>query len=114
VTGGKANGQWDLEAAAAAAEAEADSVPFTFAYKGASYSVPAMKRWPAAALAALREGDLASALTMLLGADGYAGLVGAGLTIGELEVLFDKIAAASGLGSLPNSGPPARRVSIPT
>jgi hypothetical protein len=114
VTGAKANGQWDLEAAAAAAEAEADSVPFDFAYKGASYTLPPMKRWPASALTALRDGDLAAALTLLLGVDGYEGLTGAGLTIGELEVLFDKIAAASGLGGLPNSGPPARRVTTRT
>jgi len=111
VTGNKANGQWDLEAAAAAAADEADLVPFAFAYKGSAYSIPAMKQWPAKVLAALREGDMATALTELLGPDSYAALTEAGLTVGELETLFDKVASVSGLGSLPNSSAPARPVS---
>lgn len=109
MTGNKANGQWDLEAAADAALAEQQLVPFTFAYKGASYTAPPMKKWPASALAALAGGDLFGALQAVLGDEDGAALLGAGLTLGELEVLFDKLAADAGLGSLPNSGPPALR-----
>jgi hypothetical protein len=108
VTAGKAsaNGQWDLAAAAEAAASEQDLVPFTFAYKGKSYTIPAMKRWPARALAALGKGDLAAALTEVLGED-YEGLMDAGLTVGELETLFDKVANVAGLDTLPNSSRPA-------
>jgi len=111
VTGNKANGQWDLEAAAEAAASEADLEPFAFAYKGSTYTVPAMKRWPARVLSALRDGDMASALTELLGPEDYQALMDAGLSVGELETLFDKVASVSGLGSLPNSSQPARPVS---
>ena len=69
-----------------------------------------MKRWPAKALVALSRGDLAAALTIVMGEDDYNGLFDAGLMVGELELLFDKIAAASGLESLPNSSQPARPV----
>ena len=47
MTGASANGDGllDLEAASAAAATEAEGRPFTFAYKGARYEVPAMAGW---------------------------------------------------------------------
>lgn len=108
------DGKFDLESAAAAAAAELQAVPFVFTYKGASYSVPPMKTWPVDVLPALRDGDLGLALPRLLGDESYSALTEAGLTLGELEILFDKIAAASGMESLPNSSPPRRRASTRT
>lgn len=99
---------FDLEAAAQAAAAEAKAAPFNFTYKGNDYTVPPMKSWPAKALPALRDGDLDTALPLVLGDDAYVKLTEAGLTVGELELLFDKIANAGGLGDLPNSSPPRR------
>ncbi len=100
-------GVWDLAVAAEAAASELDLAPFAFAYQDSTYTIPHMKRWPARALAALGKGDLATALTEVLGED-YENLMNAGLTVGELETLFDKVAAVSGLDSLPNSSQPAR------
>lgn len=99
---------FDLEVAAKAAAAEADATPFEFSYKGDRYTVAPMKSWPTKALSALRDGDLDTALPLVLGADAYARLTDAGLTVRELELLFDKIADESGMGDLKNSSPPRR------
>lgn len=116
MSGPSANGRaepFDLQSAAdaAAAEAEGRSFPFTFA--GASYTVPPPTAWPISALRALGDGDLEAALTTLLGGDTFAELADAGLTIGGLNVLFERIAADSGM-TLPNSPPPARRAGTRT
>jgi hypothetical protein len=111
---GSENGRsvWDLgEAAAAAAAAEAEAVPFTFAYKGRSYEVPPMAEWPVAALRAIAQGDLDAALGTLLGEKTYDGLCAAGLNVGQLNQLFDRLSKESGLGGTPNSPPPRRRAS---
>jgi hypothetical protein len=116
VTGNPANGKaepFDLEAAAAAATAEAGgrNVPFGFTYKGRAYELPPMTTWPLQALRSIGTGDLDSALAMLLGEEVYGDLAGAGLRLGDLNVLFEAAAKAAGAGSLPNSRPPRRRAS---
>jgi hypothetical protein len=118
-----ANGKataWDLEKAAAAAAREAGEVPFVFAYKGTTYKVPPSGKWPAEALDRLAEGELGPALAELLGQDAYAGMKKAGLNLGEINTLFEKIAAAEGMEAVPNrpagrnSPPPRKRVSTRT
>jgi len=100
---------FDLEAAANARLAEAEAAPFAFTYHGKSYSVPPATVWPLAALRLVGRGELDQALPMLLGAVAYEQLSEAGLTLGELNTLFEGIAARYGLDSLPNSKPPQRR-----
>lgn len=117
MTGASANGRaakpFDLEAASRAAATEASSTPFAFTYKGTDYAMPPSREWSVAALGALAAGDLPGALADLLG-DDYAGLMAAGLNLGELETLFEAVAEASGLTSLPNSARPALPVSTRT
>lgn len=118
MAGNAANGKtpavFDLEAASLAATNEAEAVPFAFTYKGQSYEVPPSTTWPISALRAISAGDLDGALPELLGAEQYEQLAASGLRVGELSILFERIAAHSGLGSLPNSGPPQRHVSTRT
>jgi hypothetical protein len=117
VTRASANGRpepFDLEAAAQAAAAEAEALPFAFTYRGASYQVPPMTAWPISALRALASGNLDAALGELLGADAYEALADAGLKVGDLNVLFDKIGAEAGMGSLPNSPAQPRPASTRT
>jgi hypothetical protein len=103
---------WDLESAARAAEAEAGPpVPFPFTYKGEKYEIAPMARWPVKALSAVSSGDLDTALALLLGDEAYDKLAEAGLDFGQMNALFDKLAADGGMGNLPNSGPPPRRSS---
>jgi hypothetical protein len=100
VTTPEANGQgvWDLEVAAKAAADEAGPrVPFTFAYKGEQYTVPPMAEWSLATLRQVARGEFDLALPDLLGDDGYEALTDAGMTVGELTALFDKVAGESGL-----------------
>ena len=96
------HGEFDLEAAAAASAAEADAQPFAFTFHGKSYAVPPSASWPVAALRAVSNGDLETGLAVLLGQDVFDGLCDDGLTIGALNVLFERIGADAGL-SLPNS-----------
>jgi hypothetical protein len=116
VTGNHANGKFDLEAAAKAKAAASESMgaPFAFTYKGTDYQVPPSREWSMAALERLASGDLAGALTELLGEETYGQLRDKGLTLGELEALFEQVAAASGMETLPNSRAPVRRVSTRT
>jgi hypothetical protein len=100
-------GTFDLAVAAEAAAAEAALTPFAFAYKGKSYTVPPMREWPVSALRAVARGDFDSALPDLLGAEAYDELCDAGLKVGELTALFDKVAEVAGMEALPNSKQPA-------
>lgn len=116
MTGPSANGRaepFDLESAAAAAAAEAEGRSFAFTFRGASYTVPPPTAWPISALRALADGELEAALTVLLGGEVFGQLADAGLTIGGLNVLFERIAADSGM-SLPNSRAPAARAGTRT
>jgi hypothetical protein len=116
VTGAaSANGQppalFDLEAAALAAEAE--STPFAFVYKGHDYAVPPARVWPLSALRQIALGNLEAALPVLLGPDAFDQLTLDGLTLGELNLLFEQLGKQQGL-DLPNSGPRAQRGSTRT
>jgi hypothetical protein len=97
---------FDLEAAAAAANAEAAPFPFTF--KGQSYELPAQTSWPVSALTALARGELDTALQVLLGEDQYERLMLAGITVGQLNALFEGVAKSAGVENLPNFAKPAR------
>jgi hypothetical protein len=103
-----ANGHnvWDLEKAAAAAAREAGEVPFVFTYKGKTYKVPPSGKWPAEALDRLAEGELGPALASLLGDEAYTGMKKAGLNLGEINTLFERIANAEGMQAVPNPPPP--------
>jgi hypothetical protein len=70
--------------------------------------VPPGRSWPVSALSALAAGELETALGELLGAETYAQLAKAGLTVGELNALFSAVGVSAGFPSLPNSRPPAR------
>jgi len=114
---GAANGQrkgFDLDKAAAAAMAEVKPEPFLFTYKGSSYSVPPAQSWPLEAQSLIGQGELERALVMLLGREAYDQLVSAGITVGELTVLFEAVGEAAGVGGLPNSPQPARAGLTPT
>lgn len=106
MTGNRANGKFDLGAAADAAAAEADEQPFAFTFRGADYLVPPMNQWGISALRSLSAGNLDAALGDLLGEDAYTALADAGLKVGDLNVLFDKIAADAGMAGLGNSPAP--------
>jgi hypothetical protein len=113
VAGAAGNGRiFDLGAAAASGTGEAD--PFPFTYKGKSYAVPPSTAWPLRVQRLLGEGDLAVAISELLGADTARQLEDDGITLGELEILFTEVGRAAGVGGLPNSPPPARRASTRT
>jgi hypothetical protein len=101
------NGRFDLDAAAAAAVAESEPAPFLFSYKGADYEVPPATSWPLEAQSLIGKGELERALVMLLGQEPYERLVAAGMTVGELNVLFTAVGEAAGMGDLPNLSPPA-------
>jgi hypothetical protein len=105
------NGHFDLSAAAAAAIAEALGRPFHFAYKGELYELPNQKTWPLGAMADIGETGDIQAFMSAIGAkdDTYERLVDAGLCVGELNVLIEEASKDAGVGSLPNSKPPARR-----
>jgi hypothetical protein len=102
------NGLWDLEAAARGAASEAESAPFAFKYKNEEYTIPPMRDWPVRATVDVMNGDFGAALPELLGEAAFDKLTAAGLTVGEMTALFDKMAADAGMGGLPNSSPPAR------
>jgi len=117
VTAPSANGQgtrFDLDAASAAALAEAKPVPFAFTYHGAEYEVPAAVLWPLEIQALIAAGEIDKALPKLLGPQQYDALIAAGITVGELSVLFQAVGEAAGVGGLGNLSAPAQRGSIPT
>jgi hypothetical protein len=114
MSGAASNGRFDLDAAALAAAAETAPVPFLFTYKGEDYSVPPATSWPLEAQALVASGDLDRALTSLLGAESYARLLKAGMTVGELNILFTAVGEAAGVESLPNLSAPAAHGSTPT
>jgi hypothetical protein len=107
---GAQNGRIDLKAAAAAAGD--DSAPFQFTYDGAEYELPPQTSWPVKAIRQLGRGDLEEALTSLLGEKAFIGLADAGMTLGEMNKLFELAAEAAGVGDLPNSS--RRRRPAPT
>jgi len=108
---GAANGRpaFDLDAAAAKAAAdEGGAVPFAFTFRGQDYEAPPAMAWPLRAQRLIAKGELEPALGLLLGDEQYDRLVEAGMTVGDLTVLFEAIGEAAGTGGLGNSPPPAR------
>ena len=114
MTGAATNGRFDLSAAAAAAAAESKAEPFLFTYKGADYEIPPATSWPLSAQAQIAAGELEAALTGLLGEAAYRGLIGAGMTVGELNILFTEVGRAAGMEDLPNLPPRAQPASTQT
>lgn len=100
---------FDLDAAAKAAADEAERVPFRFTFHGDAYEMPNQRDWPVAAVRAFGSGDLETALEQICGEAVLNKLTAAGLTLGELNLLFDEASKAAGFGDLPNSPPPPRR-----
>jgi len=113
---GAANGRhpFDLDAATAAAAAESKPVPFLFTYKGENYAIPPATAWPLEAQARIGRGELEAALVMLLTQDAYDRLLAAGMTVGDLTVLFEAVGQTAGVGGLGNSPRPARAGSNPS
>jgi hypothetical protein len=93
----------------AAAGLEAVAAPFRFRYKDKDYELPPQKQWPMSALRALSRGDLDEAMPQIIGS-GYDELLAAGLTVGELNTLMDKVAEQSGMEPQ-DFTPPRPRVS---
>lgn len=102
---------FNLDEAARAAADEAAGLPFRFTYKGESYDMPNQREWSLVALRAFAAGDLEAALEQIMGEAALNRLTNAGLTLGELGVLFEEASRVAGFGNLPNSGPPPRRAS---
>jgi hypothetical protein len=100
---------FDLDAAVAAAAKEADRTPFRFTWHGEDYEMPNQSLWPLAAIRAFATGDLDAALEGIMGEASVNKLTAAGFTLGALEKLFDEAGQQSGMGNLPNSGPPPAR-----
>lgn len=105
-------GAFDLAAAAQAAEG--DVTPFRFTYAGTEYELPPQNRWRISALAKISNGLLDEALSELLGAQQYRELADAGLTVSELNALFEEASKRAGLGDLPNSPRPQQPASTQT
>ncbi len=99
---------FDLDAAAEAAAREATREPMTFTFHGESYTIPNQADWPMVTVRAFAAGELDSALESLIGEADLNRLTNAGITLGELTLLFEEAAKRAGVGNLPNSGPPAR------
>lgn len=115
MTRAPANGaRFDLDAASAAALADTRPTPFAFTYHETDYEIPAAVLWPLEVQSLIAKGELETALTMLLGGDVYARLMSAGITVGELSVLFQAVGEAAGVGGLGNLSAPARRDSTRT
>jgi hypothetical protein len=134
--------KFDLDAAAAAAAEGDGAAPFEFTFRGGSYKLPPVSRWPLRAqhllLSAFEESEpvpgespeeaearttaaglaaaaaLEKALRLLLGPDQTEQLYDAGITAADLGVLFEAAAAAAGLGNLPNSSAPSPPASTRT
>jgi len=110
-----ANGQpFDLDAAVKAARAESKPVPFSFTYHGQSYTVPPANDWPLEGQALIGAGDVDGGMRLILGAETYQALSAAGMTMGELTILLEKVGETAGVGGLGNSSEPAGRASTRT
>jgi hypothetical protein len=105
-----ANGQqpFDLDVAAEAALTDVQRRPFPFKYKGEPYEMPNAAQWPLEAQDLIGRGELHRAFAMLLGDETYKRLMNAGMNMGELTVLFQKVSEITGLSSLPNLPAPAQ------
>lgn len=105
---------FDLDAARLAA-AEGDGYAgFDFSFHEEKYHLPGMKAWPLQAQEELAEGRLSQVLRLVMGKEDFDRLLAAGLTLGDLNLLFDELGRASGAGDLGNSEASAPPDSTPT
>lgn len=100
---------FNLDAAAEAAASEADREPFRFTFKGEQYEMPNQAQWPLSALRAFAAGELDAALEGIMGEAAVNRLTSAGMTLGELNALFDEAGRQAGMGDGQNFGPQQRR-----
>jgi hypothetical protein len=100
---------FDLDAAVAAAASEAEREPFRFTFKGEAYEMPNQAEWPLSALRAFAAGELDAALEGIMGEAAVNRLTSAGMTLGDLNALFDEAGRAAGMGDGGNFGPPPQR-----
>jgi hypothetical protein len=114
MTGAAEARPFDLDQAAAAAAATQEADPFAFTYHGVTYEVPPSTAWPLQTQALIGQGELGDALVLLLGQEQFDQLCAAGITMGEINVLFTAVGEAAGMGGLPNSRQPAQPGSTQT
>jgi hypothetical protein len=88
---------FDLDAARAARR-EAETETFTFKWDGAVYSCLPAKEWPITVTARLAEGDLVSAIQLILGEDAEAFLA-TNPSVGDVESLMDALATFAGFNN---------------
>jgi ATP adenylyltransferase/5',5'''-P-1,P-4-tetraphosphate phosphorylase II len=101
---------FDLTAARASRREASGANPFVFSWDGKEHTVAPSKEWPVEAVSLLTDGEVVAALQMILTPQVYKSLKG--LTIGDVEVLFNALAEHEGL-SLGNSSPRASRGTAP-
>ena len=97
-----------------AALSDVQRLPFPFKYKGKPYTMPNAAQWPLEAQELIGRQELHRAFAMLLGDETYRELMQAGMTMGELTVLFQKVSELTAMGGLGNSSEPVPQGSTRT
>ena len=97
---------FDLTAARAARREASDSSPFVFSWDGVEHVVAPSKEWPVEAVSLMSDGAIDEALRIILTPEVYDSMEG--LTVGDVETLFNALSAHEGL-SAGNSSPRALR-----
>lgn len=83
--------------AARAARLEALSEQFTFTWNGQEFALPTPKEWPIEVVALLAKADIAAALEMLLGTEGYADFLKGKPTLADIEGIFGAVSEWQGM-----------------
>ncbi|MGZ0151874.1 hypothetical protein ACXJJ3_32780 [Kribbella sp. WER1] len=78
-----------------AKQAEAQGESIVFEYAGTEYIIPAATEWPVRALRAIEEGQVATAMRSLLGAEVYDKFE-AKATVRQLTELWEALSEAAG------------------
>lgn len=86
---------FDLTAARAARRESSTKDPFVFSWDGQEHTVMPSKEWPVEAVTLLTEGQVAEALQIILGDEVWETLDG--ITIGDVEALFNALSDHEGL-----------------
>jgi hypothetical protein len=104
----------DLNAARKAAQREAthEAFRFTFGEDDQVFTVPPLDDWPMEVEAALAEGALSKALSVLMG-DQMAPFMACHPTFGDIRVLLEQVGSWAGVDNLGNSKPQQPRASLP-
>ncbi len=100
---------FDLTAARAARKEKQGNL-FTFSWDGVEYTAPPSRDWPVEAVTLMSSGAIDRALQLILGGEVWEALEG--LTVGDVEALFNALSAHEGL-SAGNSSPRASRATRP-